>query len=200
MTASIYVIRNTISNKLYVGIAIDPQGRWSKHKWNANSPNGDSTYLHRSMAKHGTDNFTFMVIDEVGTWEEAVKKEHELISMFKSMGRLLYNCTEGGDGPVKLEGSTDNVGASTRAALAIAKQEGRHVGRIPFGFIIDEQGKLKECSKDGWIRKRVLELRNDDRTYKQISKMTFKEGGLKDGKPLTITLIERICKTAENKS
>lgn len=94
-----YKIVNTVNNKVYVGITVNPENRWQRHQSNARSNSLKSryrTYLYNAMRKHGIDNFNFSVI---ATFSD--RRECELFEVLFIAGMRLYaipnyNLHEGG--------------------------------------------------------------------------------------------------------
>lgn len=86
------------------------------------------------------------------------------------------------------------ISERTKAVLQHKKRNGQHIGRIPFGKIIDKDGTLIDCPENGHIRIMVRELREKGFTYKKISERLFDKGLDRNGKPFSLTMIERICK------
>lgn len=63
----IYKITNKINNKVYIGQSIDIHRRWHQEKNKAFNEN-DTAYnqlLSKAFRKHGLDNFTFEVLEEL---------------------------------------------------------------------------------------------------------------------------------------
>ena len=64
----IYKITNNFDDKIYIGLTTKSKAieRWYQHRYLARHlSNTDKSYLHRAMALHGVDNFSFEVIEEV---------------------------------------------------------------------------------------------------------------------------------------
>lgn len=60
----IYKITNTKDGKVYIGKSINIRKRWLQHIYD--SRRGRNKYLlHRAINKHGIDNFTFEILEEV---------------------------------------------------------------------------------------------------------------------------------------
>ena len=55
----IYLIRNKINNKVYIGQSIDIEGRWKDHKVRK-----DESAIHLAIQKYGVENFEFEVLQE----------------------------------------------------------------------------------------------------------------------------------------
>jgi len=96
----VYTITNNINNKIYVGITKDYETRWRLHRQtceNANHPEYDKV-LYKAFRKYGVDNFTFKVVLENLTIEQAKESEVLLIEELDSLSdNQGYNVTKGGD-------------------------------------------------------------------------------------------------------
>lgn len=94
----IYLITNLINDKVYVGqTKTVGDRRWKEHLWSAKR--GDDHPLYRAIRKHGVDNFTYVVLAEHLTKEEANEGERFWInSLSASIRQYGYVCSEGGDG------------------------------------------------------------------------------------------------------
>lgn len=97
----IYIYTNKINGHQYVGQTNNLQKRYNGHKSDSQNPNSHSyNYpLHSAMRKYGIENFTFEVIEEVNTPEEADEREKHWIKEKKThISDGGYNITFGGDG------------------------------------------------------------------------------------------------------
>jgi group I intron endonuclease len=56
----IYVIKNKINNKIYIGKSIDIERRWIQHKYHKSR-----IFLHNVIKKYGFENFEFKIIQEI---------------------------------------------------------------------------------------------------------------------------------------
>jgi len=61
MITGIYIIRNKINNKIYVGSAIDVKKRWRDHKWYLKENKHHNPHLQASYNKYGLENFKFIL-------------------------------------------------------------------------------------------------------------------------------------------
>jgi group I intron endonuclease len=107
MTWCIYKIENKINGKCYIGQTIEPSKRWSKHKYGMRrvkqgKKSKDIQAIHYALAKYGVKNFTFKIIEEVDTQEEANNRETYWVSYYNSL-KNGYNCTKGGMNAPKTE-------------------------------------------------------------------------------------------------
>lgn len=75
----IYIIKNNINNKVYIGQSIDIKARWRQHRCaKENYP------LYNAFKKYGLDNFTFEVLLECSK-EELLKNEQRFILQYRSL-------------------------------------------------------------------------------------------------------------------
>jgi hypothetical protein len=114
----VYQIEHIASGRSYIGITSGRvQQRWSLHRTCARR--GDKTPLHRALRKHGFNAFSWRVLHEVETFEEAKALEVELIA--QGLGH--FNATAGGDGARGMRHSPE-----TRARMSAgAKARGQRL-------------------------------------------------------------------------
>lgn len=97
MIGKLYVIRNTVNSKVYIGktfLSLDK--RFKIHKNDATKENNKSRLLYKAINSLGAENF---YIELLGEYKEGLleKKEVETIQKFNSYING-YNMTLGGDG------------------------------------------------------------------------------------------------------
>lgn len=88
-----YVYKHTSpSNKVYIGITINPKKRWSKSHYKYNE------HFNNAINKYGWDNFKHEILFSGLTVDEAKQKEIELIAYYDSTNPSKgYNISLGGD-------------------------------------------------------------------------------------------------------
>lgn len=92
----IYMFKNKINNKIYIGQTNNLRNRFLKHKSVANL-NKENHPLYNSIRKYGINNFDFIEIEAVNSLKEANEKEIYWIKYYNSNNRNFgYNITEGG--------------------------------------------------------------------------------------------------------
>lgn len=100
--AGIYLIRNKVNNKYYVGQTIYLRKRLFKHISNFTTKMYDNP-LYRAFDKYGLENFEFTILDTFeGTDYREIKNkldalETKYIEEYNSYGSTGYNQTHGGD-------------------------------------------------------------------------------------------------------
>lgn len=94
-----YKITNKINGKSYIGITDNIIERWNNHVSEYSVQNIQKP-LYLAFRKYGIDNFSFQVIGEYLTREEAQNKEIFFISEYKTLWTQNgYNISEGGSIP-----------------------------------------------------------------------------------------------------
>lgn len=66
-TIYIYLLRNKITNGIYIGQTNDPKRRLREHKSKVNSPTHSNMKLYQSIKEYGIDNFEMEILEEVPT-------------------------------------------------------------------------------------------------------------------------------------
>ena len=110
----IYMIKNKVNNKAYIGQSINIESRWYHHKKDLSNNSHGNTHLQNSWNKYGESNFEFTVLEEC-TKEELNDKEIYLISYFGGCNSSsLYNYRAGGD-------SGGSLSEETKQKLRVAR-------------------------------------------------------------------------------
>jgi group I intron endonuclease len=100
----VYMIKNKINSKVYIGKTNDLEERWNKHLSDARcEPEGKYFVIHRALNKYGVENFDFSMVEEMPTEPEIFEREVYWIAFYKSnicrYGNAFgYNLTDGGEG------------------------------------------------------------------------------------------------------
>lgn len=79
----IYLIRNTINNKVYIGQSTDIERRWVEHKRKYSLEKNKNIILYKAFKKYGLDNFSFEILEECKE-EELNERETFYIGLYKS--------------------------------------------------------------------------------------------------------------------
>ena len=91
----IYIIRNTINDKVYIGQSTNTYTRWKGHKTAAKTGHyKGSNILYRAMKKLGIENFYYEILEhQIPNYNE---REKYWIEFYNSQAPNGYNLTEGG--------------------------------------------------------------------------------------------------------
>lgn len=82
--SGIYVIRNIVSGRVYVGSAVNFFNRWKSHRHTLSNGTHHSRTLCRSWSKHGKEAFVFEIIEIVDKKEELLAREQFWIDALNS--------------------------------------------------------------------------------------------------------------------
>lgn len=94
----IYIIRNTINEKVYIGQAVNTKKRFQGHCSNKK----DNSIIDAAIRKYGKENFYYQILEE--QIEDYDEKEKYYIKFFNSLAPNGYNILDGGQNPPCLKG------------------------------------------------------------------------------------------------
>lgn len=95
MTYTVYVIRNLIHGKCYVGLTTRLDFRWADHK--SDAKRRAELPLHRAMKKFGVDKFECCVLEAVATRAQGILREGYWIAKLKTLTPRGYNTATQGN-------------------------------------------------------------------------------------------------------
>ena len=96
MTKDIYIIKNDINNKIYIGQAKNSQERFQSHcKPSAVTLNNE--LIGKAIQKYGREHFWYEILEH--QIEDYNEKEKYYIKKFNSIAPYGYNILEGGESP-----------------------------------------------------------------------------------------------------
>ena len=94
----VYIIKNKITNKFYVGHSVDIYQRFNSHKSYLKRGIHHCIYLQRAWDKYGEDNFDFIIIKLYNSELDSIELEQYYINNFKdSLYNVADNANFGGD-------------------------------------------------------------------------------------------------------
>lgn len=96
MTCGIYLIKNKLTNQIYIGQSINIERRWKQH---INSNDFGHSYIDNAIQKYGKDNFVLQIITKLPN-NQFLLDEHEKywIKFYNAYtNKNNYNLTPGGD-------------------------------------------------------------------------------------------------------
>ena len=99
----IYMIRNKVNNKIYIGQSVDIRARWGVHVWKLRNNIHFNTHLQNSWNKYGEDSFEFTVLVSSNSFSKYKLNELEeyYILGFNSCDNMFgYNSNYGGGCPI----------------------------------------------------------------------------------------------------
>jgi len=115
----LYKITNLINKKVYIGQSINPDYRWYQHCSYSRNNNKQKQYIHKAIAKYGSENFIFEVIAGSKTQENADEIEIILISQYDSRNSYKgYNLKSGGSRGNHSEETKEKIRQATIKQIA----------------------------------------------------------------------------------
>lgn len=84
MKSGIYIIKNIVNNKIYIGSAVDITKRWWRHKKDLKKGKHHSILLQRAWNKYGKENFKFECLQEVSNSQHLLSYEQVYLDYYKS--------------------------------------------------------------------------------------------------------------------
>lgn len=94
----IYIIKNDINDKVYIGQSIDPKERFRSHC----KKSSDNCLIDKAIQKYGKEHFWYEIIEDFTL--EYNEKEKYWISFYNSITPNGYNILEGGQEPPLYKG------------------------------------------------------------------------------------------------
>lgn len=132
MAAGIYKILNVITQKFYIGSAINIKDRWRIHKIFLKANNHDNSYLQKSWNKYGENAFWFLIIEVVEDKTKLIEREQHWMDKTQCCNRKIgYNILpfagsvlgykHSEETKAKFRKIKSNVSIETRTKMAKAK-------------------------------------------------------------------------------
>lgn len=118
----IYLIRNKVNNKVYIGQSVNVRRRLMEHlrsgqpeKYSIKSEKDKNNPIHQAIQKYGVENFEAKIIEKCEQ-SQLDEKERYWISQFNSTDKNIgYNITDGGQHNVALKGEQHSQAKLTQA-------------------------------------------------------------------------------------
>lgn len=105
---AIYKILNNENGKFYIGSAQNLRARWNTHRRRLERGEHENSYLQRAWNKHGKENFTFLVLEEIEQDEQLVPAEQKWLNETRSYDREVgYNICPTAGSPLGVKRSKE---------------------------------------------------------------------------------------------
>jgi group I intron endonuclease len=196
MNKGIYVIKNRVNNKIYVGSSVNTSYRWSMHKSQLERNIHSNKKLQNSYNKYGKENFQFEIIDKcennlllereqywidllqpwfnickVAGRMDGYKHSEETINKIKAT-KLLW--TEDRKKEVRLNQSNKNIGKPWSEARRLAFKTQKKTGRFGFSHSEETKKKMSESKKGKTTWNKGL-TRKTDKRVDRVARMKEKK-------------------------
>lgn len=128
----VYVIRNLINGKVYVGQTKNFAQRKAGHIYSAKS--AIDRPLQRSMRKHGIENFSFEIIEECVD-VQINEREQFWVAHFDSFNpEKGYNLTSGGDAPLFVSDETRKKMSESQTGHIVSDETKKKIRKARLGW------------------------------------------------------------------
>ena len=140
----IYLIKNLINKKKYIGQTIDFEKRKNRHVWELNNERHDNKYLERSWHKYGQENFKFKIIESDISLELLNIKEKFYINKYNTFDNG-YNLTKGGKGKRGFEVSKETKEKMREASkgFTMSEKQKEKISKTKTGTTLSKKTKRK---------------------------------------------------------
>lgn len=201
MKSGIYIIKNLLNGKVYVGSAVSIKKRWTRHKHQLNKNKHHSEHLQRSWNKYGKDNFSFEVLQVVANKKDLIFEEQKHIDRLKSYDRKFgYNIspTAGSSLGVKhtdemkrkisMANKGKKISSETRRKMSLSKMGERNP---MYKYVYSKEQKKKMSERNSGKGNPFYGKRHSAETRKKMS-----ETPRKKYKPKTKQHIDKITEAS----
>ena len=151
MKSGIYLIKNIINNKVYIGSSVNIDRRWVQHKQDLTSGKHHSIHLQQAWDKYGEQNFKFEIIEEVQKQEHLISYEQVYLEYYKSYeGDKGYNICKVAGSPLGLRHSEETKRKMSEAKRKQSEETKKKISEAHNGKKLSEETKRKigEASKN----------------------------------------------------
>lgn len=90
----IYLILNTVNNKVYIGSAVDIKKRWRDHKWHLKENKHHNSHLQLAWNKYGENRFQFSILEECGIENLLLIERNYIIQYRANNSKFGYNIND----------------------------------------------------------------------------------------------------------
>ena len=155
MNSGVYIITNTINDKVYIGSTNDFERRWWEHRKGLCKGAHGNPHLQYSWDKYGKEAFKFGILEYLDNLEELVLAEQFWMDKYREEGKELYNFGLAADAPMRGQTHT--------------KEARRKLSETAMGRKFSEETKRK-MSKSAMGNQRTLGYKHTEGAKRKISK------------------------------
>lgn len=119
--SGIYLIKNIVNNKIYIGQSIDIRRRWLEHlrsgqpeKYSIKSERDTNTPIHKAMQKYGVENFFITILEECSKDLLDIREQYWILKLSSNIKSIGYNIGNGGQKNFSLKGENHSQAKLTQ--------------------------------------------------------------------------------------
>ena len=151
----IYIIRNYINDKVYIGQAIDPESRFRGHISDAKRK-AETSAIDGAINKYGAENFYYEILEE--KTPDYNEREKYWISFYNSVAPNGYNIMRGGEDPPVRKGFANNMCKFTPEDIEDIKR-----------LLLNPSVTLNDIARSYGVAYHTISSINKGKTYKDES-------------------------------
>lgn len=148
--SGIYIIRNILNNKIYIGSSVNINRRWNVHKRSLLNNIHHSHVLQRAYNKYGIDNFSYEIIEYIDDVNKLIEREQIWLDFFKpeyniciTAGSNLGRKFKVSKKKVLTQEHKDNIAKSLLGRIPANKGKSSHNKGVP----ATEESKIRQSLK-----------------------------------------------------
>ena len=212
MTCGIYMIRNKVNGKMYIGQAIDIEGvRWKTHRRELKGDYHENKHLQNAWNKYGQDNFEFSILLECEESQLNTYEEYYIFELMTYDSRIGYNKNYGGSSGKPTEETKKKLSEAGKGRQHTEETK-KKMSEAKKGKSFSEEHRKKLSENNIWndkkrceeARKKISEANKgrtlSDETKKKISESQKGENNPNYGKHRTEETRIKISKSHKGKT
>ena len=181
MKSGIYLIKNIINNKVYIGSAVNIDKRWKEHKTLLKEGKHHSCHLQSAWDLYGEQSFAFELIEEVSNPQDLLEHEQVYLDHYKSYeGDRGYNICKVAGSPLGVKRSEETRKKLSEANKNRSEETRKKINEANKRRIISEETrkKISEANKGKIVseetRKKLREA-NAGKKHSEQTKQKLRE-------------------------
>lgn len=147
--SGIYIIKNTINGKSYIGSAVNLKSRESKHKSDLSKNKHHSIKLQRSWNKYGKQNFIFDILEIVLNKNDLIEKEQFWIDLYGSYKNGFNCCGIAGSilGIKRSEETRAKMSNANKLRAPVSDETRKKMSEIMLNISVETRAKMSSAAK-----------------------------------------------------
>lgn len=148
VVSGIYEIKNTINNKVYIGLSSNIRNRFNYHRYALRNSVHTNRFLQGDWDIYGEKNFMFNIIEQCSE-DYLSEKEVKFIAMYRATDRKYgYNILQGGGFPDMTEEIKQRISESHKGKIVpietVEKFSTSQIGKV---MSVESRSKMSETKK-----------------------------------------------------
>ena len=143
MTCGIYMIKNMVNSKIYIGQSVDIERRWGRHRSELRGNDHDNKHLQSAWNKYGENNFEFTNLCECEESQLNTMEIDYIAKLNTYDPDFGYNKTYGGEGCSPTE-ETRRKQSEAHKGITLSEEHKRKISEASKGKTLSEETRRKQ--------------------------------------------------------